>query len=39
MRIVLVAVLALAFLTACSTRRDDGMGDLWRGVKQLQGRE
>lgn len=32
------ALLALAVLTACVGRRDDGMGDIWRGVRQVQQR-
>jgi hypothetical protein len=28
-----LALLALACLSACSRPHDDGMGDLWKGVK------
>lgn len=35
---LLAALLVLAALAACASRRDDGMGDIWRGVRQVQQR-
>ena len=35
---LLAVLLALAVLTACASRRDDGMADIWRGVRQVQQR-
>jgi hypothetical protein len=33
-----LALLALACLTACAARRDDGAGDLWKVVKHSEER-
>lgn len=35
LRTLILGALALALLTACG-RRDDGMGDLWKGVACVQ---
>lgn len=36
MKRLLLAALALACLTGCAARRDDGMGDLYLGVACVQ---
>lgn len=35
---ILAGLLALVLLSACTGSRDDGMGDIWRGVRQVQQR-
>lgn len=36
MRLTVAALAILALLAAgCSTRRDDGLGDLWKGVQHV----